>query len=47
MLAFWSARYTGINRANNAIAALNNMEDGEVKNQKLGECYFLRSYFLF
>lgn len=44
---FWSARYTGINRANNAITALNNMEDGEVKNQKLGECYFLRSYFYF
>lgn len=44
---FWSARYKGINRANNAIAALANMEDSETKNQKMGECYFLRAYYYF
>lgn len=44
---FWSVRYKGINRANMAIANLVNMENEELRNQKMGEALFLRalSYF--
>ena len=44
---FWSARYQGINRANMALANLNNVANEKVRNQKKGEALFLRSYFYF
>jgi hypothetical protein len=44
---FWSARYQGINRANMALANLDNVADEKVRNQKKGEALFLRAYFYF
>ena len=45
--AFWSDRYRGIARATEAIDALDIMEDGELKNQKIGEAKFLRAHWYF
>lgn len=46
-LDFWTPYYSGITRANMAIASLDKVEDEELRNQLLGEAWFLRSYFLF
>ena len=46
-LDFWTPYYSGITRANMAIASLDKVEDEEMRNQLMGEAYFLRSYFLF
>jgi len=43
----WESYYSGITRANTAIANLDKVKDEELRNQLLGEAYFLRSYFLF
>ncbi|MDR2499273.1 MAG: RagB/SusD family nutrient uptake outer membrane protein, partial [Tannerellaceae bacterium] len=43
----WSQSYRGISRANAAIAALDAMDEGEAKAQKMGEAKFLRAYFYF
>jgi SusD family. len=44
---FWSTHYRGISRANQAIAALEIMEDGPLKSQKIGEVMFLRAHWFF
>ena len=44
---YWNAYYSGIARANMAIANLDKVEDEAMRNQLLGEAYFLRSFFLF
>ena len=44
---FWNRRYQGISRATSALDALGNMEDGDLKNQKLGEARFLRAHYYF
>ena len=47
---FWSSRYTGIFRANNAIATMDNVKgwtSENVKRQLLGEAYFLRAFYYF
>ena len=47
---FWSARYKGIFRANNAIATMDNVQgwtSENVKRQLLGEAYFLRAFYYF
>ena len=46
-LDFWTPYYAGITRANMAIANLDKVEDEELRNQLLGEAWFLRSYFLY
>lgn len=46
-LSFWRDHYLGVSRSTAAITALETMEDGDVKNQKLGEAKVLRSYFYF
>ena len=46
-LDFWTPYYAGITRANMAIASLDKVEDEELRNQLLGEAWFLRSYFLY
>ena len=46
-LDFWTPYYSGITRANMAIANLDKVEDEDMRNQLLGEAYFLRSFFLF
>jgi hypothetical protein len=46
-LDFWTPYYAGITRANMAIANLDKVKDEELRNQLLGEAWFLRSYFLF
>ena len=46
-LDFWTPYYSGITRANMAIANLDKVEDEELRNQLLGEAWFLRSYFLY
>ncbi len=46
-LDFWTPYYSGITRANLAIANLDKVEDEDMRNQLLGEAWFLRSYFLF
>ena len=46
-LDFWTPYYSGITRANMAIANLDKVEDEEMRNQLMGEAYFLRSYFLY
>ena len=46
-LDFWTPYYSGITRANMAIANLDKVEDEDMRNQLLGEAWFLRSYFLF
>lgn len=43
--SFWSDRYSGISRANMAIANLDKVEDEELRNQLMGEALFLRAYF--
>ena len=49
----WKYRYMGINRANSAIASLENPEQGiswssdKVRGQLLSEAYFLRAFFYF
>ena len=43
----WRDHYTGISRANQAVAALEIMEDGPLKNQKIGEAKFLRAFWFF
>lgn len=42
---FWSDRYSGISRANMAIANLDKVEDEQLRNQLMGETLFLRSFF--
>ena len=46
-LDYWTPYYSGITRANMAIANLDKVEDEDMRNQLLGEAYFLRSFFLF
>ena len=46
-LYFWQEYYKGITRANMAIANLDKVENEDMRNQLLGEAYFLRSYMLF
>ena len=46
-LDFWKPYYAGITRANLAIANLDKVQDEELRNQLMGEAWFLRSYFLF
>jgi hypothetical protein len=45
--SFWSDRYSGISRANMALANLDKVEDEELRNQLMGETYFLRAFFYF
>ena len=42
---FWSDRYSGISRANMAVANLDKIEDEELRNQLMGETLFLRAFF--
>ena len=44
---FWTNLYSGIGRANMAIAALDKVQDEDLRNQLLGEAYILRSWFYF
>jgi hypothetical protein len=44
---FWKNHYLGISRATAAITALGSMDDGDLKNQKLGEAKVLRAYYYF
>lgn len=44
---FWSDRYSGISRANMAIANLDKVEDENLRNQLMGEALTLRSFFYF
>ncbi|MCL1932412.1 MAG: RagB/SusD family nutrient uptake outer membrane protein [Candidatus Azobacteroides sp.] len=44
---FWTSHYIGIARANAALTALDNFEEGDLKNQKVGEVKFLRALFNF
>lgn len=47
---FWKDRYSGINRANNAIATIPNCQgfsSDNQKNQMLGEAYFLRAFYYY
>ena len=46
-LDYWEPYYAGITRANLAIANLDKVEDETLRNQLMGEAYFLRSFFLF
>ncbi|MBQ3881479.1 MAG: RagB/SusD family nutrient uptake outer membrane protein [Bacteroidales bacterium] len=46
-LTFWQEYYNGITRANMAIANLDKVENEEMRNQLMGEAYFLRSFLLF
>ena len=46
-LPYWESYYSGIARANMAIENLDKVENEEMRNQLLGEAYFLRSYLLF
>ncbi len=46
----WSARYSGIFRANNAIITIDNVKSWDTngkREQLLGEAHFLRAYFYF
>ena len=45
--AFWSDRYLGVSRASATLAALETMDEGDLKNQKLGEARVLRAFFYF
>ncbi|WP_085536677.1 RagB/SusD family nutrient uptake outer membrane protein [Massilibacteroides vaginae] len=42
---FWSDRYSGINRANMALANLDKVENEELRNQLMGEVLILRAFF--
>ncbi|MDR2843196.1 MAG: RagB/SusD family nutrient uptake outer membrane protein [Candidatus Symbiothrix sp.] len=47
---FWTDRYAGVQRANTAIAKLDNCtqyDSEEQKNQFLGEAYFLRGFYYY
>nr|WP_321353579.1 RagB/SusD family nutrient uptake outer membrane protein [uncultured Draconibacterium sp.] len=44
---FWTDRYSGISRATMALANLDKVEDEEMRNQLMGETYFLRAFFYF
>ena len=44
---YWEDRYRGISRATEAIDALETMDEGDLKNQKLGEAKYLRAHFYF
>ncbi|MDR2147353.1 MAG: RagB/SusD family nutrient uptake outer membrane protein, partial [Tannerella sp.] len=44
---FWAHHYQGISRATAAITALETMEEGDLKNQKLGEARVLRAFYYF
>ena len=44
---FWAHHYLGVSRATATIAALQSMEEGDLKNQKLGEAKTLRAFFYF
>lgn len=49
-LNFWDKRYQGIFRANNAIKTIDNVQDwtsADVRNQLLGEAYFMRAFYYF
>ena len=49
-LECWDHRYQGIFRANNAIATIDNVESwssSTVRDQLLGEAYFLRAFYYF
>ena len=43
----WAHHYLGVSRATASIAALQGMDEGDLKNQKLGEAKVLRAYFYF
>jgi len=43
----WANHYLGISRATATLAALESMQEGDLKNQKLGEAEVLRAYFYF
>ena len=43
----WELYNSGIARANMAIANLDKVEDETMRNQLLGEAYFMRSYYLY
>lgn len=45
--SFWSDRYSGISRANMALANLDKVEDETLRNQLMGETLFLRALFYF
>ena len=45
--AIWELYNSGIARANMAIANLDKVEDETMRNQLLGEAYFMRSYYLY
>lgn len=45
--SFWSDRYSGISRANMAIANLDKVENEKLRNQLMGETLFLRALFYF
>ena len=44
---FWTNCYSGIGRANMAIANLDKVEDENLRNQLMGEAYILRAWFYF
>lgn len=44
---FWSACYSAISRANAALAAIDNVENEELRNQTKGELLFLRAFNYF
>ena len=43
--SFWTDRYSGINRANWAIANLDKVENETMRNQMMGEALILRAFF--
>lgn len=43
--SFWTDRYSGINRANMAIANLDKVTNEEMRNQMMGEALTLRAFF--
>ena len=43
--SFWTDRYSGINRANMAIANLDKVENETMRNQMMGETLTLRAFF--
>jgi hypothetical protein len=47
MEGYWSACYAAIARANAALAAIDNVEDEELRNQTKGELLFLRAFTYF
>ncbi|MBR1414619.1 MAG: RagB/SusD family nutrient uptake outer membrane protein [Prevotella sp.] len=47
MESLWSAAYKAIARANSALAAIDNVEDEELRNQAKGELLFMRAFNYF